>query len=172
MKKKNKKLSLETIERGLKDSDWRVRSAAMNACRGRDVPLETIERRLKDSDCDVRSAAMKLLKDRGFPIPIIRTFEPPDRVFKKCIGSVIISAEIPEDAQVRGKNGSKCRTNKAIIVEVNGTFGGEAVGISLWDRKTLYYEGDIVEIDDFDMSDEECSQGFHFFCTREEAERY
>lgn len=39
-----KELSLETIERGLKDSDWRVRTAAMNACAGRDIPLDVIER--------------------------------------------------------------------------------------------------------------------------------
>jgi hypothetical protein len=28
-----KELSIETIERWLKDEDWRVRAAAMNACR-------------------------------------------------------------------------------------------------------------------------------------------
>lgn len=32
-----KELSIETIERGLKDEDWRVRAAAMNACNGKDV---------------------------------------------------------------------------------------------------------------------------------------
>jgi len=35
-----KEISLEIIEKWLKDSDWRVRSAAMNACNGKDVPLE------------------------------------------------------------------------------------------------------------------------------------
>lgn len=35
---KNKKIvPLETIERGLKDEDWYVRAAAMNACQGREV---------------------------------------------------------------------------------------------------------------------------------------
>ena len=53
-----KQLSLETIERGLKDTDWCVRSAAINACQGKDVPLGIIERGLKDTDCDVRTAAM------------------------------------------------------------------------------------------------------------------
>lgn len=47
-------LSLDIIERWLKDSDWRVRTAAMNACNGKDVPLDIIERGLKDSDCDVQ----------------------------------------------------------------------------------------------------------------------
>ncbi len=38
--------------------------------------------------------------------------------------------------------------------------------------KTNHYAGDEVEIDDFDFSDEECSTGFHFFCTIEEARSY
>lgn len=32
--------------------------------------------------------------------------------------------------------------------------------------------GDEIEIDNFDLSDEECSTGFHFFCTKELAENY
>ena len=169
---KRKKLSLEVIERWLKDPDWRVRQAAMNACNGKDVPLEVIERGLKDPDCDVRQAAMNACKLRGIPVPVIRTFEPPSRVFKKCVADVIVVAEIPADAQVRGGVGRKCRTNKATIVEVIGTFARESVGVSLWDKTTTYFVGDEVEIPDFDMSDEECSTGYHFFCTREEAERY
>ena len=144
----------------------------MNACAGKDVPLEVIERGLKDSDCDVRTAAMNACQKNGIPIPVIRTFEPPLRVYKKCIGDVIVVAEIPSDAQVRGKPGQKCRTNKAKIVEVVGDFCGEQVGISIHDRTTTYFVGDEVEIDNFDYSDEECSTGYHFFCTVEEAKAY
>ena len=68
----------------------------------KDVPLEVIERGLKDADCDVRSAAMNACQVRGVPIPVIRTVEPPDTVYKKCVGSVIVCATIPKDAQVRG----------------------------------------------------------------------
>ena len=39
-----KELSIETIERWLKDTDWRVRAAAMTACQGKDVPLEEARR--------------------------------------------------------------------------------------------------------------------------------
>ena len=63
-------------------------------------------------------------------------------------------------------------SGKAIIKEIIGDFCGEKVGISVFDKTTAYYAGDEVKIDDFDMSDEECSTGFHFFCTREEAEAY
>lgn len=81
-------------------------------------------------------------------------------------------AHIPEDAEVRGSAGEKCRASKAVITGVIGDFCGEPVGISIHDNTVCYYEGDVIEIDDFDYSDEECSQGFHFFCTRKEAEAY
>lgn len=135
--------SLEVIERWLKDESWRVRAAAMNAC-----------------------------KVNGLPIPVIWTIEPPEQVYKKCIGGIIVIAEIPKDAQVRGNFGCKCRASKAIIKDVIGDLCGEPVGISKFDLKTLYYAGDEVEIDNFDYSNAECSTGFHFFNTIEEARRY
>ena len=169
---KKEKLSLEIIEKWLRDSDYDVRAAAMNACQGKDVPLEIIEKWLRDSDWRVRAAAMNACQKNGLPIPLIRTFEPPERVYKKCCGSVIIVATIPADAQVRGKPGKKCRTNKAVITEVIGDFCGEKVGISTYDKTTTYFVGDEVDVENFDYSAEECSTGFHFFCTKEEAERY
>ena len=144
----------------------------MNACQGKDVPLEVIERGLHDEYWRVRAAAMKLYEDRGIELPPTRTFEPPERVYKKCVGSVIVVAEIPKDAHVRGKEGRKCRASKAKIIEVIGDYCGESVGISVYDKTTTYYPGDEIEIDNFDLSDEECSFGFHFFCTIEEAKRY
>lgn len=144
----------------------------MNACQGKDVPLETIERGLRDSGCDVRAAAMNACRVNGIEPPIIRTFEPPKKVYKKCFMGVIISAKIPDDAQVRGTPGRKCRASKAIITGVTGDVCGEPVGISLFDKKTTYHAGDEVVVDNFDFSDEECSTGFHFFCTLEEAQSY
>ena len=169
---KRKELSLEVIKQWLSDSDWRVRTAAMNACQGKDIPLEVIKQGLSDSDCDVRTAAMNACQRLGIEIPVIRTIEPPERVYKKCVGDVIVVATIPQDAQVRGGFNSKCRTNKATIVDIIGDFGGEKVGISVWDRKTTYFIGDEVFIEDFDLSFEECSTGFHFFCTEKQARNY
>lgn len=139
---------------------------------GREVPLEVIQQGLKDSDWRVRAAAMNACKVNGIEIPIIRTFEPPDVVYKKCIMGVIVTAKIPDDAQVRGNIGRKCRASKAVVKKVIGDIAGEPVGISIYNKKTTYYEGDEIVIDDFDFSNEECSTGFHFFCTREEAEQY
>ena len=168
----NHKPSLEVIERWLKDDDCDVRAAAMNACQGREVPLEVIERWLKDDDWRVRAAAMNACKVNNIPVPVIRTIEPPELVYKKCIGGIIVVASIPKDAQVRGSVGHKCRASKAVIKEIIGDLCGEQVGISKYDLRTLYYAGDEVEIDNFDYSNEECSTGFHFFCTIKEARRY
>ena len=171
--KKKVRMSLETILKAVKDSDWRVRAAAMNACQGKDVPLEVIKEGLSDSDWQVRAAAMKLCEQNGIPLPVIRRIEPPERVYKKCVGGVIVVASIPKDAEVRFcKSSGKCRANKAVIEEIIGDFCGEKVGISIHDRTTEYYVGDKVYVEDFDRSDEECSTGFHFFRTKEEAEAY
>ena len=169
----NKTITLEIIEKWLKDSDCDVRHAAMNACNGREVPLEIIEKGLKDSDCDVRHAATELwTKQTGKPLPIIRTIEPPERVYKKCLNGVIVVASIPADAEVRGSYNGKCRTNKAKIIEVIGSFGGEEVGISIYDETTAYFAGNDVFIDDFDRGFDECSTGFHFFCDIRQAQAY
>lgn len=137
-----------------------------------EAPLEVIEQGLKDEDCDVRAAAMNACKANNIQIPVIRTIEPPKLVYKKCVGGIIVVASIPQDAQVRGSVGHKCRASKAVIKEIIGDLCGDPVGISKYDMRTLYYTGDKVEIDNFDFSDEGCSTGFHFFCTREEAEIY
>ena len=136
------------------------------------MPLEVIERGLKDQDCDVRAAAMTACQANGVEMPVIRTIEPPKPVYKKCVGGVIVCAEIPSDAQIRGSFGRKCRASKAHIVEIIGEIAGEKVGISKHDMKTTYFVGDDVDIQNFDFSDEECSTGYHFFCTIEEARRY
>ena len=138
----------------------------------KELSIAVIERWLKDGDRDVRRAAMNACQANGTDLPIIRTVEPPATVYKKCMLGVIVCASIPWDAQVRGSAGCKCRANKAIITKIIGDVCGEPVGISVYVKSTAYFEGDEVFISDFDYSDEECSSGFHFFLTREEAENY
>ena len=167
--RKTNSVPLDIIERGLKDEDCDVRQAAMNACNGREVPLDIIERWLKDEDWRVRQAAMKIATERGL---LTRTIEPPEKVYKKCLNNVIIVAHIPEDAYVRGSYNGKCRASKAVITDIIGDFYGQKIGISIYNGDTYYEIGDEIEIDNFDMSEEECSTGFHFFCTKELAEKY
>lgn len=136
------------------------------------IPLDIIRQWLDNKNWAVRKAAMQACQTNKTSIPIIRTFEPPTLVYKRCVADVIVVAEIPKDAQVRGKPGQKCHTNKAIIKEVIGEIWGEKVGISIHDRTTAYFVGDEIFVDDFDISDEECSTGFHFFCSLQEAQDY
>ena len=108
----------------------------------------------------------------GITIPPTRTFEPPKTVYKKCLLGVIVEAEIPKSAHVRGGKYFKCRASEAIITGIIGDTLGEKIGISDYDYKTTYQVGDHVVIDNFDSSDNECSTGFHFFCLKQEAELY
>lgn len=166
-------IPLEVIERWIKQSGWIFPTAALNACIGRtDVPLEWIEQGFQNEDFMVRTAAMQAYNQRGISIPPSRDFEPPARVYKKCLESVIVVAEIPKDAHVRGYNNESFRASKAVIKDVIGDFLGEKVGISCWDKTTLYYPGDEVSVENFDLDTDLFSSGFHFFCTLEEAKDY
>ena len=115
---------------------------------------------------------MNACQKNGLKVPVIREFEPPERVYKKCIGGVIVVAAIPHDAQVRGEFNGKCRTDKATIIDIISDLAGEKIGISTWDKRTTYFVGDEVVIVDFDYSSKKCSTGFHFFCKKELAEKY
>ena len=46
-----KQLSIDIIKQWLSDDDCDVRTAAMNACNGRDIPLDIIKQWLSDDDC-------------------------------------------------------------------------------------------------------------------------
>ena len=115
---------------------------------------------------------MKACKANGIQLPLVRTIEPPEKVYKKCLNGVIVVAEIPKDAQIRGSKDGKCRADKAKIIGIIGDFYGEKVGISTYDKKTQYWVGDVIEVENFDYSDKECSTGFHFFCDLKLAKEY
>lgn len=82
---------------------------------------------------------------------------------------VVITAEIPVGAIVFCINGSKCRTNRAKITDM----AGHDVLHSKYDNTLEYRIGQEIEIKEFNlMYNIECASGFHFFRTREEAEKY
>ena len=90
--------------------------------------------------------------------------------YKKTREGVVITATIPAGAIVFCINGSKCRTNKARIIDM-----GEQKEVlhSSYDNKFEYRLGQEIDIKDFNlMYNVECASGFHFFRTREEAEKY
>ena len=89
--------------------------------------------------------------------------------YKKTKEGVVITAEIPIGAIVFCINGSKCRTNKAKITDMEG----HKVLHSQYDTSFEYRLGQEIEIKDFNlMYNVECASGFHFFKTRKEAEEY
>ena len=82
---------------------------------------------------------------------------------------IVIAAEIPAGAIVFCINGSKCRTNRAKITDMDG----HEVLHSQYDNSFEYRLGQEIEIKDFNlMYNIECASGFHFFRTRKEAEEY
>lgn len=101
--------------------------------------------------------------------------DTPIRGYKKCDtngnGPTIVTLEIPHGAIVFSINGSKCRTNKAIVRSIDGDGIDEAY--SFFDEEFVYRVGDELVINDFDLRyNIECGTGIHFFLTKEEAENY
>ena len=89
--------------------------------------------------------------------------------YKKTKEGVVITAEIPVGAIVFCINGSKCRTNRAKITDMDG----HEVLHSQYNNSFEYCLGQEIEIEDFNlMYNVECASGFHFFRTRKEAEEY
>lgn len=125
------------------------------------VPHAEIADKMVASDQRVRClAAFVCDKTRIAPLRVV---EPPDYVFKKCAGDVIVVARIPEDAQVRGNELYGYRANKAIVEDIYGEFCGVPVGVSMYDHSKTYAIGQEVYVDDFDFGYEPMSTGFHFF---------
>lgn len=90
--------------------------------------------------------------------------------YKKTEEGIVITATIPAGAIVFCINGSMCRTNKARIIDMGGQY---EVLHSSYDSEFEYRLMQDIEIEDFNlMYNAECASGFHFFRTREEAEKY
>lgn len=171
-------ISFDIIKQGLSDDTYNVRAAAMDICQDLGVPFDILKQWLTDDECNVRAAAVQYIKNNNINIDIesiyvpYRAIEPPKKVYKKCMGDVIVVATIPDDAEIRGGYCNKYRANKAKIIDIIGTFGGVKVGVSMYDKRTTYFVGDEVCVDNFDLFDNECSTGFHFFCDIEQAKYY
>lgn len=98
-----------------------------------------------------------------------KVLDDPLTGYKKTKEGVVITAEIPAGAIVFCINGSKCRTNKAKITDMEG----HEVLHSQYDNSFEYHLGQEINIKDFNlMYNVECASGFHFFRTRDEAEEY
>ena len=117
------------------------------------------------SDANLRGAIL----DGAEKFRLGKVLDEPLTGYKKTKEGVVITAEIPKGSIVFCINGSKCRTNRAKITDMEG----HDVLHSQYDNSFEYHLGQEIDIEDFNlMYNVECASGFHFFRTRKEAEEY
>jgi hypothetical protein len=89
--------------------------------------------------------------------------------WKKCEHGVIVKLLIPAAAKRSSATTRKCRAEFVQVLEVFGA----AEGVSEYDEKIVYRAGETARPNGWDVDRwNECSNGIHFFITREEAEAY
>ena len=95
--------------------------------------------------------------------------------WKKASG-YIIQLEIPAESKRLSATTRRCRCNIAKVVaiqNIDGTDSGLLEVRSGYDHNFIYKVGETVSVDKFDSNRwNECSNGIHFFITREEAVNY
>ena len=94
----------------------------------------------------------------------------------KRVGAHIIKLKILDDAKRSNATGRKCRCSAAEVLEIQNTDGTKSGIDRIYNnnyRGANYVVGEIVTPDSFDDDRwNECSNGIHFFITRQEAVDY
>ena len=94
----------------------------------------------------------------------------------KRVGAHIIKLKILDDAKRSNATGRKCRCSAAEVLEIQNTDGTESGIDRVYNNNYCganYVVGEIVMPDRFDDDRwDECSNGIHFFITRQEAVDY
>lgn len=96
--------------------------------------------------------------------------------YKKAHNKIVV-LKIPPDAKRSSATTYKCRCDKAKVLRIENLDGSIAAHIkavaSDYDNKFFYTVGEIVKVDDFDNDRwHECSNGIHFFVSRQMAVNY
>ena len=104
---------------------------------------------------------------------VVKTKDPITNRSDLCI----LKLEIPEDAKRISTVGTKCRCDKAKVLEAydfcecKDSLKDEFY--SIFDRSFKYHIGKMVSVDNFDDNKEnECSFGIHFFMTEDDVLKY
>ena len=111
-------------------------------------------------------------------IPFIPISCPSDGAFIgwKEVSGYLVKLEIPEDARRCSATGTKCRCDKALVVEIRRISDGEqteAITNTSYNPNITYKVGEMVFPDSFDEDRwNECSHGIHFFINKQEAINY
>ena len=161
---------------------WQNMGADLRGANLRGVDLREADLQRADLwGADLREVDLRGAKN----VPFVPMACPDTGAFvawKKCNcnmsgGLVIVKLLIPEDAKRSSGTGRKCRTDKAVVLEIQD-MAGEAlegvVAISSHDPLFTYEVGKTVEpIKPFDDCRwNECASGIHFFINRQEAVNY
>ena len=94
--------------------------------------------------------------------------------YKKA-NKCLIKLLILEDAKRSSSTTSKCRCDKAKVLEITDVKTGEKIEkiSSNYDSSFVYRTGEIVYVNDFDENRwNECSAGIHFFINKQDAIEY
>ena len=125
-------------------------------------------------DANLRGASLDGAKD----IPYIPLNCPSDGAFigwKKVYG-FLVKLEIPEDANRSSATTTKCRCDKAKVLEVTNINTNEQVSEIInesYNQLTHYKVGEMVYPDKFDDNRwNECSNGIYFFINKQDAIDY
>ena len=95
--------------------------------------------------------------------------------YKICKEYKIVKLLITEDAKRSSATTRKCRASKVKVLEITNIENTEKyeTAVSKHDANFIYKVGETIEIENFDEDRwSECSEGIHFFITREEAVQY
>ena len=154
--------------RGADLSDADLRGAYCFAADMRNANLQGADLRLADlTDADFAHAAIEGAKiDWPMVCPETGSF-----IAWKDVNGHIVKLEIPEDAKRSSATSNKCRASKAMVLEIQNLDGTKAdVTEIISERCWIYKVGEMVYPDKWDDNRwNECSNGIHFFMTREEA---
>ena len=111
-------------------------------------------------------------------IPFIPTYLPEGEfiAWKKLSNGLIVKLKILEDSKRSRATGSKCRCDKAFVIEFQNQDGSKS-DLKTFTNKNYsecaYTVGEIVKADSWDENRwNECSHGIHFFIDRQRAVDY
>ena len=157
----------------LRDVD--LRGADLHGAYLRNVDLRGAD--LYDADLSGADLCNTDLRDAK-NTPYVPLECPSDGAFVgwKKVNGLLVKLQIPEDAKRSSAATSKCRCDKAMVLEITSLDGvqqfQETVNTN-YDQEVKYKVGEMVLPDSFDNNRwNECSHGIHFFINKQDAINY
>ena len=152
----------------------------------KDTLIEAVRRGADLRGADLRGANLRGANLYGADrIPFIPFACPSDGSFvgwkkisrysENYYGEYLVKLRIPDDARRCSANTTKCRCDKAEVLEITNIETSEKVDVitNTNEVRCVYKVGEMVYPDSFDEDRwNECSNGIHFFINKQEAIDY